>query len=113
MKTYCLTYDSKNKQDGEADKLRERIIDVLHSAGAENITSPVATTFFFVDIDNMKFKHWAEQIENNFVEHIYYYLCLVANYSDTTIPILITNKENPVLHNNLKDSMLTHNLLVG
>ena len=104
MKTYCLSYDTKNKQDWEADELREKIVQVLHIAGAENLTSPVATTIFFVDIDNMKFKHWVEQIENN-ITGIYYYLCLVASYGDTTIPVHITNRKNPMLYNSFQGLM--------
>ena len=101
MKTYCLSYDTKNKQGLDADELRKKIVQVLSNAGAENLTSPVTTTIFFVDVDNMKFKHWVEQIENNLGE-IYYYLCLVASYADTTIPIHITNRESPMLYDNFQ-----------
>ena len=105
MKTYCLSYESKNKQDFETNKLRDKIVQILHRAGAENLTSTVGSTIFFVDIDNLKFKQWVEHIENNLIEEIDYYLCSVENYNNTNIPIHVTNKKNSMLCKSFQESV--------
>jgi len=103
MRKYHLSYDviSDNDDFDFVEKhltVREKILTILKKLGAKSVTSPCESTIIFT-YPNRDFN--LNAFEKEAKKHIYFSVCLVAQYESVPIEKIIKSPE--IIDKNLQD----------
>jgi hypothetical protein len=95
MRKYCISYDATDSKKYQQDPTfyRKIVVEALAEIGCTDFHMPVATTILFHYEDN-NIITLNNQIKGKLEKLIFYYLCLVAQNSESKKTFDVGNPDN-------------------